>query len=133
MKRILTTIITVCVLGIVGIGFTQQRKTVKDPCKDPLTQVEMNFCSKHRYEKADAELNLVYKQLMRELEGYEKDHRPSFQQTQRIWLKYRDANCDSEASIYEGGSIRPTIYYSCLASVTQERTRRIKAFLDEVK
>jgi uncharacterized protein YecT (DUF1311 family) len=131
MKRITnTTIIIICVLG--AVGFAQRKKTATDPCRDPMSQVEMNLCSRRDYEKADAALGLVYKQLMLELAGYKSDHRPKFQEAQSLWLKYRDAQCDSEASIYEGGSIRPTVYYSCLASLTRERTKRLKAFLGEI-
>jgi uncharacterized protein YecT (DUF1311 family) len=70
---------------------------------------------------------------MLELAGFGTDHRPKFQEAQSLWLKYRDANCDGESSIYEGGTIRPTVYYSCLASVTRERTNGIKAFLADLK
>ena len=132
MKRIFdTTIIIVCFLGVVG--FAQKKRTERDPCKDPMTQVDMNICSRREYEKADAEMNMVYKQLTLELAGYEINHQPKFQETQSLWLKYRAANCDGEASVYEGGTIRPTVYYSCLASITWEKTNRIKAYLAEFK
>jgi uncharacterized protein YecT (DUF1311 family) len=135
MSRIFNTTIIVttiiCVFGVVV--FAQKIKRETDPCKDPMTQLDMNFCSRRDYEKADAEMNKVYKQLMLELAGYKNDHRPKFQEAQALWLKYRDANCDSEASVYEGGTIRPTVYYSCLASVTRERTKGIKAFLADTK
>ena len=93
----------------------------------------MNVCSRRDYEKADAEMKKVYQQLMLELAGYESNPRPKFEEAQSLWLKYREANCDSEASLYEGGSIRPTIYYSCLADITRERTRKLKAFLVEIR
>jgi uncharacterized protein YecT (DUF1311 family) len=128
-----TTIIIICVLVLGVVVFAQKKKGETDPCKDPMTQFDMNFCSRRDYEKADAELNKVYKKLTLELAGFTNDLRPKFQEAQSLWLKYRDANCDSESSIYEGGSIRPTIYYSCLASVTRERTKRIKAFLADLK
>ncbi len=133
MKRIFNTaiVIIICIPGVVV--FAQKKRIERDPCKDPMTQFDMNLCSRRDYEKADAELNKVYKQLMLELAGFEKDHRPKFQEAQSLWLKYRDANCDSEALIYQGGTIRPTVYYSCLASVTRERTRGIKAFLVDIK
>ena len=134
MKRIFNTTIIVAIICVLGVVvFAQKKKRERDPCKDPMTQFEMNLCSRRDYEKADTELNKVYKQLMLELAGYENDHRPKFQEAQSLWLKYRDANCDSEASIYEGGTIRPTVYYSCLASVTRERTKGIKAFLVDIK
>ena len=133
MKRIFNTaiVIIICIPGVVV--FAQKKRIERDPCKDPISQFENNLCSRRQYETADAEMNTAYKQLMQELTGYKSNHRPKFREAQSLWLKYRDANCDSEASIYEGGTIRPTVYYSCLASVTRERTRSIKAFLAEIK
>ena len=132
MKTLLvTTLIIISVLGIVV--FAQTKKPAQDPCKDPLSQFEMNVCSRRDYEKADAEMNKVYKQLMLELAGYGSHPRPKFQEAQSLWIKFRDANCDSESALYEGGSIRPTIYYSCLADITRERTKRLKALLVEIK
>jgi uncharacterized protein YecT (DUF1311 family) len=110
-----------------------QKKPANDPCKDPQTQSEMNVCSRLDYEKADAEMKKVFQQLMLELGGYEKNPRTKFEEAEAIWLKYREGNCDSEAALYEGGSIRPTIYYSCLAAVTRERTKRLKALLVEIR
>lgn len=132
MKRIFNTaIIIICVLCVVAVA--QKKQPERDPCRDPMSQLEMNFCARSQHEKADAELNIAYKRLLTELAGYENNLRPKVQKAQLLWLKYRDANCDSESSVYEGGSIRPTIYFSCLASLTQERTKRLNAFLEEMR
>jgi uncharacterized protein YecT (DUF1311 family) len=40
------------------------------------------------------------------------------------WLKLRNAECNWEAGLFEGGSIRPTIYFGCLASWARERILR---------
>ena len=63
------------------------------------------------------------------LAGDDNKDQQKLRQAQLVWLRYRDANCESEASIYDGGSIRPAVYSTCLASITQERTRRMRAFL----
>lgn len=77
----------------------------------------------------------VYDQLLSELSGFGSEGKAEqkLRQAQSAWLQYRDANCESEASIYEGGSIRPAVYYSCLASITQERVARMKEFLKETR
>ena len=76
-----------------------------------------------------AEMVAVYDRLMTELAGYGGKHQQRLRRAQASWTQYRDANCESEASIYEGGSIRPAVYYSCLASVTRERAKRLEEFL----
>ena len=80
-------------------------------------------------------MTALYYELMSELAGYGGKGRDQqkLRRAQASWTQYRDATCESEASIYEGGSIRPAVYYSCMASVTRERAQRLKEFLAVTK
>jgi uncharacterized protein YecT (DUF1311 family) len=128
MKRTITVVIASIVsFGVVSVS--QEKRTAQVPCGETGTQAEANACARGDYEKADAELNKVYKQLLAELAGYQGEDGQKLRHAQSLWLQYRDANCESESSIYQGGSIRPAVYNSCLASVTRERTGRLKEFL----
>jgi uncharacterized protein YecT (DUF1311 family) len=71
--------------------------------------------------------------LTADLAGRAGRDQRKLEKAQSLWLRYREANCESEASIYEGGSIRPAIYSTCLASVTRERADRLRSFLAEVR
>ena len=42
--------------------------TQANPCESPTTQMEMNQCSGEEYRTADADLNAVYKNLLRKLQ-----------------------------------------------------------------
>jgi uncharacterized protein YecT (DUF1311 family) len=128
MKRILIGVITViCSLSVNSLS--QEKRGSDVPCGDTGTQAEANACARLEYRKADEEMNKLYGRLMTELADYKGDDQQKLQRAQALWLQYRDANCESEASIYQGGSIRPAVYNSCLASVTRERTRRLAEFL----
>jgi uncharacterized protein YecT (DUF1311 family) len=128
MKRILIGVITV--ISSLSVNSLSQEKRGSDvPCGDTGTQAEANACARLEYRKADEEMNKLYGRLMTELADYKGDDQQKLQRAQALWLQYRDANCESEASIYQGGSIRPAVYNSCLASVTRERTRRLAEFL----
>jgi uncharacterized protein YecT (DUF1311 family) len=129
MKRILIgLILIICSLCIVSLA--QKRGAGKSPCEGSTgTQAEANACARYRHARAEAEMKRVYEQLMSELAGYAGTEPQKLTQAQTLWLQYRDANCESEASIYEGGSIRPAVYSTCMASMTRERTRRMRAFL----
>lgn len=131
MKRLVVTLIVINLFN--SVALPQKKGATKSPCEGNETQAGAKACARYKYEKADAEMNRVYGQLMSQLAGENDKDQQKLRQAQSLWLQYRDANCESEASIYEGGSIRPAIYGHCLASVTEERTRRIKAFLAEVK
>jgi uncharacterized protein YecT (DUF1311 family) len=88
------------------------------------TQLEMNETANSQYKKADAELNKVYKQLMNILD---KNEKPLLIQAEKDWIKFRDSHCKFEASQYEGGSIKPLIYSTCLEELTRKRITAIKA------
>jgi uncharacterized protein YecT (DUF1311 family) len=128
MKRILIGVITV-ICSLSATSLSQEKRGREVPCGETGTQAEANACARLEYQKADAEMNKVYGRLMAELAGYKGNDQQKLQRAQALWLQYRDANCESEASIYQGGSIRPAVYNSCLASVTRERARRLTEFL----
>ncbi len=132
MKKLLVSLIFItCLLD--SLVLPQKKGAGKSPCIGNETQASANACARYKYEQADAAMNRVYRQLMAELAGFDGKDQEKLKQAQMLWVQYRDANCESEASIYEGGSIRPAIYSHCLASMTQERTRRMKTLLAEVK
>jgi uncharacterized protein YecT (DUF1311 family) len=92
------------------------------------TQAEMNQTAAQGYYKADVELNKVYKILMSKLDEKGKS---LLIKAENDWIKYRDAHCKFEASFYEGGSMQPMIYSSCLESVTMERIKELKDAIKE--
>ncbi len=88
----------------------------------------MNETAYANYKKADAQLNKVYKQLMLILT---KNEKPMLIQAEKDWVKFRDSHCKFEASQYQGGSIQPLIYSSCLEELTKKRIAEIKASIKD--
>ena len=132
VKRILTAVlIVVCSQSIRALPRRQSLSEI--PCGKYGTQAEANACARRDFEKAEAELKGVYEQLVAEFAGRDGEGRRKLEKAQSLWLQYREAACESEASIYEGGSIRPAIYNGCRASVTRERANRLRGFLAQVR
>jgi uncharacterized protein YecT (DUF1311 family) len=96
-------------------------------CKAPQTQMAMNACAGEDYQAADEELNAVWA----ELRDARRDSSTwqTILDAQRLWIPFRDAHCDAEAAFYEGGSIQPLIRFSCLATITQQRTAQLRDLL----
>lgn len=108
-------------------------------CKDPMTQMAMNICAGREYEKADGQLNAVYKKAAAEMKQLDKDTefddgRPSYFQSlltaQRAWLVYRDTHCRSEGYLARGGSMEPMLISTCKASLTRERTEKLRELIN---
>lgn len=97
-------------------------------CKNPQSQLAMNTCAAKDYEREDARLNKTYKELVAKLE---KDRREKVKEIQIAWIKYRDLQCDFDSAGYEGGTMYSLVRSSCLSQMTKERTKDLKAMLEE--
>ena len=92
------------------------------------TQVEMNQTAIDNLKKADNELNQVYKNLVKKIDKKEKNLLIT---AQKNWIKFRDSKCEFEKQQYDGGSIQPLIYYTCLAECTEDRIKDLKRNLED--
>jgi uncharacterized protein YecT (DUF1311 family) len=96
-------------------------------CEDQ-SQTGLNRCADAAYQKADAALNGVYKDITRRL----KSDTAAMQllvTAQKAWLGFRDAECAFVNSANAGGSIYPMVYAQCLERLTKARTGDLRAYL----
>lgn len=100
----------------------------EDPCPGSNTQHELNQCAARVRDKADAELNKVYRELMKDAGTTE---RAKLRAAQLAWIKFRDTQCDYESFGNKGGSIYPMVSSFCLARVTNARVKQLQEILRE--
>ena len=129
MKRRLLAALLSC--AALSAAASAQRRDANDPCRDPQSQAEMNMCAAKRFRAADAELNKVYNRLVSKL-GDAAGQLAKLKAAEVSWLKYRDDNCDYEASFFEGGSMKPLIYSSCMERMTKARTAELRGQIKEL-
>ena len=91
-------------------------------CGDARTQDVMSACFEGAYAKADTSLRAVYEHSLKVLSGQTKR---DLVVAQTAWLKHRDKKCKAEADQEEGGSIQPTVYYSCMQESTISRQKEL--------
>ncbi len=96
------------------------------PCEQSGSQYEATQCAGRAYKQADAELNKVYQQVLRQ---EDKDGQARLKTAQLAWIKFRDTECEYEAGDYIGGTMRPMVKAFCLAAVTNDRTKQLKEIL----
>jgi uncharacterized protein YecT (DUF1311 family) len=103
-------------------------------CKTSMEQATINQCARREYESADAQMNRAWRVLVRETRKFDReirrngDSRATYSAlltAQRNWVKFRDSQCEAEANQYLGGSMAPGVEYTCLARVTQARTKEL--------
>jgi len=101
----------------------------KPNCKNPMTQVELNFCAAEAAKASDRELNQMYRQVRAKYKGTSQDNR--LVTAQLAWIKFRDAECALSAGRYEGGSSAPMANRRCVDRLTQQRTKDLAEYLEE--
>lgn len=109
-----------------------QRDTVIEPCESPgaLGQQE---CAQKKINIADKKLNATYKELLAKIpEDYGPDRRnpkKALIDAQRLWIKYRDANCQFHGDI-TGGAPDWVGAFSmlCILEMTEARTNELQKY-----
>jgi uncharacterized protein YecT (DUF1311 family) len=96
-------------------------------CEDQ-TQSGLNHCADAAYQRADAALNVAYKEITRRLKG-DAAAMQLLVAAQKAWIGFRDAECGFANSANAGGSIYPMVYAQCLERLTKARTSDLRAYL----
>lgn len=94
-------------------------------CSSAQTQLEINTCLSEAAAASDRQMNQIYQTLSTNSTPTE---RRLLRTAQRAWTQFRDRNCAYAAAQYEGGSIAPSIYSSCLDRVTQQRITELEGY-----
>lgn len=107
-------------------------------CANAMSQMEMNACARQAFERADAELNRLYREQIVAARASDRspdngriegDDRPGEEETlreaQRAWVAFRDAHCRGEGYAERGGSMEPMIFHQCSERLTRERIAQL--------
>jgi uncharacterized protein YecT (DUF1311 family) len=113
--------LTVMLLAIAAHG--QHMNESDSPCAKVVVTSDLTKCLADARDRADANLNSVYKEIRGRVEGADIEN---LTKTQRLWIQYRDANCSAERDLYEGGTAKYPVYFACLESLTRGRTRELQ-------
>ena len=121
--------------GLLAITSPVAAQDVAD-CSDAMSQLEMTQCAHQDWEKADLELNTVYKaamDMMREtdshLPDYLKGAEDKLRDAQRAWIPYRDNACDTYGFLARGGTMEPMLVYGCRADLTRQRIGEVQELI----
>jgi uncharacterized protein YecT (DUF1311 family) len=121
MKTKMIQMSSVAVLSFVLSG-TVLSATLFGQCENAGSNADITNCLGTDYQKADAELNRIYKLAFT---GLDEKAEQNLRKAQRAWIIYRDAQCDAEYAKWGGGSGGPRAHLECLSRLTQLRTREL--------
>src|SRR5579864_2525272 len=106
------------VLVSVGVAFAGEKALYKtQDCSKAVVQFDLNQCAGANADAADAALNALYRQLLKQHPDAHATAR--LKKSERAWIAYRDKQCASEVGPQaDGGSIWPMEMSNCLEEKT---------------
>jgi len=102
---------------------------IKEDDTEDLSQLELNKRAARRLEIAKEKMQYAIAGIDSRVGDSESQ---SLMNSQAEWERYSVSQAEAASSSYQGGSIYPLIYTSELESLTNERTARLQAELDEL-
>jgi uncharacterized protein YecT (DUF1311 family) len=121
-KYIPVVAISICLLAAVSFS-AQQMNEPDSPCFNVGVTYDAVECLLKAKESSDAALNSIYQEIRKRLEG---DDAKRLVETERLWIQYRDANCEAERALYEPGTAAQPAYLACIEAMTRARTKELR-------
>jgi uncharacterized protein YecT (DUF1311 family) len=115
----------------------QQRKTSKgDPCSKAMTQASLNSCFCERAQKADAQLNDVYQQLLKK-NASDTKFIEKLKISERAWVAFRDAQLEAIYPDPDPRAAYGTVFTMCECmareELTMDRVKQLRRMLKSVE
>lgn len=92
------------------------------PCGDAPSTLAILACVQEKAETADRRLNAAYRALRERIDPAQSQ---KLREAQRLWIRYRDANCAFYAA--QEGSIGRVQAAECLRAMTEDRAQELEA------
>ena len=92
-------------------------------CDDAKTTLQINECFAKELKKANAELDRVYRSTAKDLDPADAE---LLRKAQSAWVAYRDAQCEAEFALWDGGTGGPAARMACKLELTHQRIKEIQ-------
>jgi len=102
---------------------SQHMNEPDSPCAKITVTTDLASCLSKARASSDAELNSLYRDIRKRLD---RDELTALMKTQRLWIRYRDANCSAERALYGKGTGAGPAYLACLEAMTRARTEELQ-------
>jgi len=132
MRLELLPVMMILILGFPLALAQQKKRQTGDSCSKAMTQESLQTCYCDRAQKADAQLNAVYQQLLKKNVA-DTLFTDKLKISQRAWLAFRDAQLEA---IYPDpdpkaayGSVFGMCYCMAQEELTLDRVKQLKRML----
>ena len=98
-------------------------------CANAASTPDLNECAARTQKAAEANLNAVYQRVLNNVT--EPKVRTQFVAAQRLWVKFREADCNTVLAFYGTGTIRTVMYLGCLQNRAETRAKELETLQGE--
>lgn len=140
MKLRANLVMAVAALAAPGAPAALAQPPQASDCEDTLFQAQVNRCAEATYTAASKEMMAVYEQALgqyREQDREIAEEEPRYagaemllRESQTAWTTSRDDFCSARTLSAQGGTMGVGVRYSCLATLTRNRTEELRSVLD---
>jgi len=94
-----------------------------EPCAAATNTLELNECAQRQFDRQEKQLNAVYQDTLKLLEG--SATKQLLIAAQRRWVEFRQADCDAQRNLFEGGTVAPQVYLGCMVDHAKQRGKEL--------
>lgn len=95
-------------------------------CANAVTTADMRQCAALEQQRAEEQLNQQYRRIIARLGN--AGSKQALIEAQRLWIKFRAADCKAAAARYQGGSLAPVIQAGCMSTHATARIQQLEQF-----
>ena len=114
LKKLMFSL-TFCVAGFLSTPAAYSQSQL---CQDSVTTPDIVECLASHLNLMDGDLNRAYQELRTDLN---KADYAKLLKAQRVWIKFRDAECARISDYASGGTMAPILKLGCLMKLTERR------------
>jgi uncharacterized protein YecT (DUF1311 family) len=106
-------------------------------CERAVSTLDTNACGQIELDKVELKLNQVYQRVLQKMDEISREKsniadksklKKSFVEAQRLWVRFRKADCDTTYTYWSDGTIRGAMYLSCMTSRAEQRIKELKVY-----
>ena len=106
-------------------------------CERVISTPDINACGQVELDKVELTLNQVYQRILKQMDAISSEKsnladksmlKKKFVDAQRLWVKYRKADCDTTYIFWSDGTIRGAMYLICMTNRAEQRIKELKVY-----
>jgi len=106
-------------------------------CAKAITTPEANECGRIEQKKVEEKLNQIYQRILKDLEKPDTETekftemKSTLVNAQRVWVKFREADCHAVYVRNQSGTIRGIAFISCMQQRAEDRIKQLEFYEHE--